>query len=173
MKFTGWQEAFSRSPVEGYGRGRNQSCRAVDSRLIKGMTLVWNSNSNSLKLVVWWLPYSLRPTRAAFGGVAGFDPVLFAALVLVGVLVTHGRQLTDDPRRGVLVEVRAVGDHLGGFVGQYIRDRIFAGEPDGAGQVPSRVGLFREHFQQDEIVAAFDLLFQVFAINSLHYVLLH
>ena len=107
---------------------------------------------------------------AAFDGVAGFDPVLFATLELVGVLVTHGRQLTDDPRRGVSVEVRAVGDYLGGFVGEKIRDRIRAGEPDGAWQVPSRVGLFREHFQQDEIVTAFDLLFQVFAINGLHYV---
>src|SRR5918997_5470105 len=36
---------------------------------------------------------------AALGRVAGFYPVLFAALVLERVLVTHGRQFTDDPRR--------------------------------------------------------------------------
>ena len=67
--------------------------------------------------------YSLLPTQASFGRVAGFDPVLFAALVFVGILVTHGRQLTDDPRRGVSVEVRAVGDYFGGFVGQEVADR--------------------------------------------------
>ena len=41
---------------------------------------------------------SLLPARAGLGEAAGFDPVLYAALVLVGVLVTHGRQFTDDPR---------------------------------------------------------------------------
>src|SRR5215207_2604885 len=93
---------------------------------------------------VSWVPAFARMTVCAVGarlssagvcGVSGFDPVLFAALVLVGVLVTHGRQLTDDPRRGVLVEIRAVGDYLGGFVGEEFRDRSRAGEPDGAGQV--------------------------------------
>jgi hypothetical protein len=43
----------------------------------------------------------LLQLSAALGRVAGVYPVLLAALVLEGVLVTHGRQLTDDPRRGV------------------------------------------------------------------------
>src|SRR5215208_4380763 len=111
---------------------------------------------------------SLLPARSGLGGVAGFDPVLFAALELVGVLVTHGRQLTDDPRRGMSVEVRAVGDHLGGFVGEEIRYCMCTGEPNGAGKVCSRVGLFREYFQQDEIVAALDLSLQIFATYCLH-----
>ena len=49
---------------------------------------------------------------ATLGGKAGLDPVLLATLVVVGVLVAHGRQLPDGPRRGVSVEVRAVGDDL-------------------------------------------------------------
>src|SRR5215208_2619965 len=97
---------------------------------------------------------SLPPARSGLGGVAGFDPVLFAALVLVGVFVTHGRQLTDDPRRGVSVEVRTVGDHGGCPVGEKVGDHGPAGEPDRARQVLSRVGLLREYFKQDEIVAA-------------------
>ena len=86
--------------------------------------------------------YSLLPTQASFGRVAGFDPVLFAALVFVGILVTHGRQLTDDPRRGVSVEVRAVGDYFGGFVRQEVADHDPSRELDRARQVPSPVGLF-------------------------------
>ena len=64
------------------------------------------------------------------GRVAGVHPVLFAALVLVCVLVTHGRQLTDDPRRGVSVEVRAVRHHLGVLVGQEVGDRVHILKPD-------------------------------------------
>src|SRR5215210_6627146 len=105
---------------------------------------------------------------AGLGGVAGFDPVLFAALVLVGVLVAYGRQLTDGPRRGVSVEVRAVGYYLGGLVGQEGWDGGPAGEPDRARQVPSFVGFFRENFQQYEIVTAVDLRPQVFAAYGLH-----
>ena len=85
----------------------------------------------------------LLPNRAGLCGVAGCDPVLFAAFVLVGVLVPHGRQLTDDARRGVSGRARAVGDYFGGFVGQEVGDSGPAWEPDRAGQVPSRVGLFR------------------------------
>ena len=115
-----------------------------------------------------WSRLWLLSDRSGLGGVAGFDPVLFAALVLVGVLVTHGRQLTDDPRRGVSVEVRAVGDHLGGFVGEEIWYCMCTGEPNGAGKVSSSVGLLREYFQQDEIVAALDLSLQIFATYCLH-----
>src|SRR5918993_850646 len=71
--------------------------------------------------------YSLA---AALGRVAGFHPVLFAALVLIGVLVTHGRQLTDDPRRGVSVEVRAVGHHLGRLIWQEVGDGVHVLETD-------------------------------------------
>src|SRR5215213_3999293 len=126
---------------------------------------------------VSWVPAFARMTVCAVGarlssagvcGVSGFDPVLFAALVLVGILVTHGRQLTDDPRRGVSVEVRAVGDYFGGFVGQEVADHDPSREPDRTRQVPSPVGLCREHFQQDEVIAVFDLFLQLFATNGLH-----
>ena len=105
---------------------------------------------------------------AALGWVTGFDPVSLAALVLEGVFVAHGRQLTDDARRGVSGKARAVGDNLGGFVRQEVGDGVPALEPDRARQVSPPVGLFREHFQQDEIIAAVDLLFQVFATDGLH-----
>jgi hypothetical protein len=143
MMFTDWQETFLLNPVEGSCSGTRGPFHVVDSRLIEGMTLIRNSDRDSLDLVVWWFPYSLRPTLVAFGGIAGFDPVLFAALVLVGVLVTHGRQITDDPRRGVSVEVRTVGDHGGCPVGEKVGDHRLAGEPDRTRQVLSRVRLLR------------------------------
>src|ERR671913_1852945 len=71
----------------------------------------------------------LRPL-GAFRRVAGVHPVLFTALVLEGALVPHGRQLTDDPRRGVSVEVRAVRYHLGSLIGQEGGDQVQVLEPD-------------------------------------------
>src|ERR687896_617479 len=71
----------------------------------------------------------LRPL-GAFRRVAGVHPVLFTALVLQGAFVTHGRQLTDDPRRGVSVEVRAVRYHLGSLMGQEGGDQVHVFEPD-------------------------------------------
>src|SRR5215204_6916201 len=103
---------------------------------------------------VSWVPAFARMTVCAVGarlssagvcGVSGFDPVLFAALVLVGVLVTHGRQLTDDPRRGVSVEVRTVGDHGGCLVGKKVGDLGSAGVTYRTGQVPLRVRLLRQY----------------------------
>ena len=91
--------------------------------------------------LVGWLSYFLRSIRAPFGGVAGFDPILFAALVLVGVLVTHGRQLTDDPRRGVSVEIRTIRDDLRVLVGQELRCAVHVLEPDRTRQVSPLVGL--------------------------------
>src|ERR671913_946160 len=70
---------------------------------------------------------------AALGRVAGFHPVLFTALVLEGVFVTHGRQLPDDPRRGVSVEVRAVRHHLGRLICQEVGDHAHVLEPDRTG----------------------------------------
>src|SRR5918995_670144 len=69
-----------------------------------------------------------RFLSGALGRVAGVHPVLFAALVLVCVFVTHGHQLTDDPRRGVSVGVRAVGHDLGRLV--WHEDRAPVLEPD-------------------------------------------
>jgi hypothetical protein len=69
----------------------------------------------------------------AIGRVAGVHPVLFAALVLVCVFVTHGRQLTDDPRRGVSVDVRAVSHHFGSLIGQEVWDQVHVLEPDRTG----------------------------------------
>ena len=66
----------------------------------------------------------------ALGRVAGVHPVLFASLVLVCVFVTHGRQFTDDLRRGMSIEVRAIGHDLGGLFGQEVGDHIPVLEPD-------------------------------------------
>jgi hypothetical protein len=79
-----------------------------------------------------------NPSDAALGGIAGVDPVLLAVLVLVGVLVAHGRQLTDDPRRGVSIEVRAISDDLRAPVGQDLRGEIHVLEPDRTWQVKRR-----------------------------------
>src|ERR671911_1556645 len=53
--------------------------------------------------------------------------------LLEGVFVTHGRQLPDDPRRGVSVEVRAVRHHLGRLICQEVRDHAHVLEPDRTG----------------------------------------
>src|SRR5919106_2237549 len=74
----------------------------------------------------------LRPL-GAFRRVTGVHPVLFTALVLQGAFVTHGRQLTDDPRRGVSVEVRAVRYHLGRLICQEVGDHAYVLEPDRTG----------------------------------------
>src|SRR5918998_5542769 len=86
------------------------------------------------------LPLFLGPGRGSpsapgLDGEAGLDPVLLAALVVGGVLVTHGRQLPDDPRRRVSVEVRAVGDDLGAPIGRERLDLIPPLVADRAGQV--------------------------------------
>ena len=67
---------------------------------------------------------------AALGRVAGVYPVLLTALVLEDVLVTHGHQLTDDPRRGVSIVVRAVSHHLGSLIWQEVGDHAHVLEPD-------------------------------------------
>ena len=61
---------------------------------------------------------------SGFGGETGFDPVLLAALVVCGVLVAYGRQFTDDPRRGMSVEVGAIRDDLCVPVGRESFDLI-------------------------------------------------
>src|ERR687893_782766 len=86
------------------------------------------------------LPLFLGPGRGSpsapgLDGEAGLDPVLLAALVVGGVLVTHGRQLPDDPRRGVSVEVRAVGDNLGASVPDQALDLVLPLVADRTGQM--------------------------------------
>ena len=104
----------------------------------------------------------------ALGRVSGVYPVLFAALVLECVLVTHGRQFTDGPRRGVSVEVRAIGDDLGRLVGKELGDHVHALEPDRTRKMRLVVGRFREYLEQHEIVATVDLRFKLFALYGLH-----
>src|SRR5215211_4266739 len=126
---------------------------------------------------VSWVPAFARMTVCAVGarlssagvcGVTGFDPVLFAALVLESVLVTHGRQLTDDPRRGVSVEVRAVSDDEGIFVGEQFGGPARVLEPDRAWQVRPLVGGLSQHFEQDEVLTPVHLRFQLFPRYGLH-----
>src|ERR687894_315891 len=118
-------------------------------------------------------PLFLRPGRGSpsapgLDGEASLDPVLLAALVVGGVLVTHGRQLPDDPRRRVSVEVRAVGDDLGAPIGRERLDLIPPLVADRAGQVlPVERGL-AQHLQQEEIVPPVHLLLQRPAVDSLH-----
>ena len=88
---------------------------------------------------------------AGFEGEAGFDPVLLAALVLGGVLVTHGRQLPDDPCRGVSGGAGAIGDDLGVFVRGELFDLLPVLVPDSAGQVALVVGSLTQHFEQDKV----------------------
>src|SRR5215218_1540435 len=98
----------------------------------------------------------------ALDGVAGLDPVLLATLVLVGILVAHGRQLPDDPRRGVSVEVGAVGDDEGALVWDDLSRGAGVLEPERAWQVPPAVGRFPQRLEQDEVVPAVHLLFELF-----------
>jgi hypothetical protein len=70
---------------------------------------------------------------AALGRVAGVHTALFTALVLEGAFVTHGRQLPDDPRRGVSIEVRALRHHLGRLICQEVGDHARVLEPDRTG----------------------------------------
>src|SRR5215210_5092604 len=113
-----------------------------------------------------------RPPRSPLGPAldreAGLDPVLLAALVVRGVLVACGRQLTDDPRRGVSVEVRAVGDDLGGPVRREPLDLVPALVPDRARQVLPVVRSLAEHLQEHGVVPALHLLLEFIARYGLH-----
>jgi hypothetical protein len=104
----------------------------------------------------------------ALDGVAGLDPILLATLVLVGVLVTHGRQLPDDPRRGVSVEVGTVSDDEGLLV----RDDLSRGagvlKPDRARQMPPAVGRFPQRLQQYKVVPPIHLCLELFTGYRLH-----
>src|SRR5918998_1171662 len=108
-------------------------------------------------------PLFLRPGRGSpsppgLDGEAGLDPVLLAALVVGGVLVTHGRQLPDDPRRSVSIEVRAVGDDLGASVSDQTLDLVPPLVADRTGQMLPSVRCLAQHLQQEEVVPPVHLL---------------